>query len=68
MIRLHNQNRTHTFIDVESGQFISLPKDPTDKPPVNADINGLQFLANPLKTGAFAENPVDLVNVPQSLI
>ena len=38
---LHNMNRTHTHIDVENGSFISLPKDGTDYPPVNADINNL---------------------------
>ena len=65
MIRLHNQNRTHTFIDVESGQFISLPKDETDKPPVNADINGLQFFGKTTQDGEpTPDNPVDLVNIP----
>jgi len=65
MIRLHNQNRTHTFIDVESGQFISLPKDETDKPPVNADINGLQFFGKSTQDGEpTAENPVDPVDIP----
>jgi hypothetical protein len=65
MIRLHNQNRTHTFIDVESGQFISLPKDGTDKSPVNADINGLQFFGKTTQDGEPSpENPVDLVSIP----
>ena len=40
---LHALNRTQTFVDVESGNFISLPKDETDKPPVNADINGMVY-------------------------
>ena len=65
MIRLHNQNRTHTFIDVESGQFISLPKDETDKPPVNADINGLQPFGKSTQDGEPSpENPVDNINIP----
>lgn len=65
MIRLHNMNRTHTFIDVESGQFISLPKDETDKPPVNADVNGLQFFGKSTQDGEpSSENPVDPVNIP----
>jgi hypothetical protein len=65
MIRLHNQNRTHTFIDVESGQFISLPKDETDKPPVNADINGLQFYGKSTQDGEPSpDNPVDIINTP----
>lgn len=65
MIRLHNQNRTHTFIDVESGSFISLPKDLTDKPPVNADVNGLQFFGKTTQDGEPAfDNPVDTVNIP----
>jgi hypothetical protein len=62
---LHAMNRTHTFIDVESGQLISLPKDETDKPPVNADVNGLQFFGKTTQDGEPApDNPVDLVSIP----
>lgn len=43
---IHLMNRTHTHVDVEKDSFISLPKDGTDKPPVNADINNLIIYGN----------------------
>jgi hypothetical protein len=64
-ILFHSMNKITTYVDVEYGDFISLPKDETDKPPVNADINGLQFFGKSTQDGEpTAENPVDTVCIP----
>ena len=63
--RLHNQNRTHTHIDVEKGEFISLPKDGTDYPPVNADINNLITYGKTTGGEGTHDNPIPLINVSE---
>ena len=62
---LHNMNRTHTHIDVEKGEFISLPKDGTDYPPVNADINNLITYGKTTGGNGTPDNPIPLVNVSE---
>lgn len=60
---IHLMNRTHTHIDVESGSFISLPKDGTDFPPVNADINNLITYGKTTGGEGTPAVPIPLVNV-----
>jgi len=60
---LHAMNKTQTFIDVESGSFISLPKDGTDKPPVNADINNNVDTLHSTGGEGTPDNSIPLVNV-----
>ena len=62
---LHNMNRTHTHIDVENGSFISLPKDGTDYPPVNADINNLITYGKTTGGEGTPDNPIPLINVSE---
>jgi hypothetical protein len=58
-------NRIHTFIDVESGSFISLPKDETDKPPVNADINNNIDTFHSTGGEGTPDMPIDIVNIAE---
>lgn len=58
-------NFTKTFIDVESGQFISLPKDGTDKPPVNADINNNIDTFHSTGGEGTPSEPIPIVNVSE---
>lgn len=62
---LHNMNRTHTHIDVEKGELISLPKDGTDYPPVNADINNLITYGKTTGGEGTPDNPIPLINVSE---